>query len=110
MVDFNLWKNDITNRFPLYTSSHLTINDAFTAKAIVTIGGALVHTSSTHLSIYDAYQDLRLKLLDGDDTLLPESTTTQRDALTGLLPRTMIYNITVGRNETFDGTQWRNVL
>lgn len=42
MTDYQLWKNDITNRFTTYTTSHVAIGNGFTAKAVVTSGGALV--------------------------------------------------------------------
>ncbi len=66
MPDFNLIKDDIDFRFPLNTSSHVADGDGWTAKSVVTIGGALVKQGSFRGSEYDAYENLRGKLLDGE--------------------------------------------
>lgn len=109
MTDFNLWKNDITNRFSPTSLTDVKTNDIYIATAIVS---GVTTNSSPRMSQWDAYLHLRNTLLNVSDEdgakIVSESTTIQRDALSGLANRTVIYNITVGRNETYDGTKWNN--
>lgn len=109
MTDYNIWKNDIKHRFPRYITSHTTVGSGFTAKAIVVETEHLVTTSSYRLSIFDAYNDLRQKLLDGAEGILPKSTTAQRDALKGIIDGTLMLNITTGTQEICNNSIWSNV-
>jgi len=106
VTDYNLWKNDITNRKSPTTLDDAVDGGGFVATAII---AGVTTKSQWQMSQWDAYADLRQKLLDGNEKLLPQSTTTQRDALTGIVGGTVIDNITVGRLEKYNGTKWINV-
>jgi len=106
MTDYNLWKNDITNRFSPTSLTNAVQGSGFVATSVIS---SVTTNSAYHMSLFDAYLDLRLKLLNGDDTLLPTSTTTQRDALSGIDQGTHLYNITIGRDEVYNGTAWVGV-
>lgn len=105
MTDYLLWKNDITNRFSPTTLTDAKTNDSYIATAIIS---GVTTNSSRRMSQWDAYKDLRERLLIGDNPL-PHSTTTQRDLLTGIAISTIIDNITVGRLEKWNSTDWINV-
>ena len=107
--DFNLWFNDITHRFAPTSLDDVLNGSLYTATAIVS---AVTTNSSFKMSMFDAYFDLRCKLLDLSEidciSILPQCTTIELAALTGTLTGQMARNITVGRNEVFDGTDWKN--
>jgi len=96
MTDPNLWKNDINNRFAVTSLTDVIDGAGFVATSVIS---GVTTNSSWKMSLSDAYKDLREKLLDGDDTLLPHSTTTQADALVGIVGGTQILNTTESRQE-----------
>lgn len=102
MTDFNLWKNDITNRFTPSSLTDAIVGSGFVATAII---GGVTTKSFIQYSKWDVYQDLRLKLLGGIN-YLPISTTTQRDALTGIVDGTVMLNKTTGREEICNSAVW----
>ncbi len=106
MTDYLLWSNDIENRFSPSSLTHVAEGSGYIATAVIS---SVTTNSSYRLSLWDAYKDLREKLLDGDTTLLPESTTTQRDALTNIVNGTLMLNITTGREEICSDTDWVSV-
>ncbi len=106
MTDYLLWKNDIENRFSPTPLTDALTGSIYIATAIIS---SVTTKSGEHTSQWDAYKDLRERLLNGDDKLLPHSTTTQRDALSGIVAGTVIDNITIGRLEKYNGTAWINV-
>lgn len=103
MTDYLLWKNDIENRFSPTSLTDTVDGSLYTATAIIS---AVTTKSGVHMSLWDAYKDLREKLLDGDITLIPISTTTQRDALIGIVNGTIILNITTSREEICSSSTW----
>ncbi len=106
MTDFLLWKNDIENRFSPTSLTDSLTGSIYIATAIIS---SVTTKSGVHMSQWDAYKDLRERLLNGDDTLLPQSTTTQRDALTGIVDGTLMLNITTGREEICSSSTWIGV-
>ena len=103
MTDYMLWSNDIENRFSPTSLTDTVDVDGFIATAVIS---AVTTNSDFRLSLWDAYKNLREKLLDGVEEPLCLSTTTQRDALTGIIPGTTIFNITTQEDETYNGTGW----
>ncbi len=106
MPDKLLYANDIIHRFASHTFTETTVNSE-TLVEFKNAGSTLI-ARSQKLSIIDAYRSIRSDLLSGE-TVLFLSTTTERDALTGINTGTIIDNITVGRNEIFNGTSWEPV-
>ena len=100
----NLYINDLVHRYPSHTFEETTtgslINVKFKNASSIVVGEA------TKLVTVDAYRAIRGNLLIGEVPVY-RSTTTQRDALTGIPASTEIDNITVGRNEIWDGTNWK---
>ncbi len=103
MTDHLLWSNDIENRFSPSSLTHVVDGSGYIATAIIS---SVTTNGSFRMSLWDAYKDLRQKLLAGDDALTCISTTTQRDALTGIVGGTIIFNETTQRNEIYSGTEW----
>lgn len=103
MTDYMLWSNDIENRFSPTSLTDATDEDGYIATAVIS---AVTTNSHWRETLWDAYKDLREKLLDGDDKPLPISTTTQREALSGIVKGTIIYNDTTGKVEEYNGTDW----
>ncbi len=103
MTDHLLWSNDIENRFSPTSLSHVAEGSGYIATAVIS---SVTTNSGFRLSLWDAYKDLREKLLDGNSDLLPISTTTQRNALSGIVDGTLIYNDTTGRVEECDSDSW----
>jgi len=101
--DYNLWKNDIKNRFPTGLIDENAIGDGYETNIII---GQTTTTSSWRMSLWDAYQDLRDKLLDGEVSILPKSTTAQRNALTGIADGTELLNIDTQRAEVCFNAGW----
>ncbi len=108
MSDYNLWVNDIEHRFSPTSLTHTLNGSIYTAFAVIS---SVTTRSGERTSLFNAYESLRERLLEvGENTtILPLSTTTERDALTNIENGTVIENITIGRNEFFDGLVWRNV-
>lgn len=106
MTDHLLWKNDIENRF-----SPTSLTDALTGAIYIatSVISGVTTNSGVHMSQWDAYKDLRERLLNGDTTLLPKSTTTQRDALSGIVDGTVILNTTTGKEEICNSSSWASV-
>lgn len=104
MSNHQIWKDDITNRFPALTSlSDAVVGDGYIATAIIS---GVTTNSAWQMSLWDAWINLRGQLLQGLERPLPELTTTQRDALTGMMAGTPLFNKTNGRIEVWSGTEW----
>jgi len=105
--DYNLWKNDIENRNPTYSVSHVAVGSGFKVKVVETIGGAVVIEGAFTMTLWNAYKSLRLTLLGGEN-LIPLSTTVQRDALGTILDGTRMWNKDLKRLEICSdgGTAW----
>jgi len=111
MVDsYYLWRYDIENRETSPALSHTTVNSIIIAKAIIS---SVTTKSGDHMSLWDAYLDLRNRVLDVSEVdgarLHPIVTTTQRDLLSGIMKGTTIYNDTTGMVEEHDGTDFNIV-
>ena len=106
MSDHLIWKNDITNRFSPTSLTDATDGDGFIATAIIS---SVTIVGAWQMSLWDAYKDLRDKLLNGEDGFLPETTTTQRDALSSLVPGMLLLNVTTMRGEFYTGSAWISV-
>ena len=108
--DFLLWKNDIEHRYSPTSLTDAVSGDGYTATAIIS---SVTTNSSFRDSQLDAYFDLRNKLLGVSDEesigILPRGTTAELAALTGVIAGQSAENITVGRNEIYDGTGWKPV-
>lgn len=102
----NLYINDLIHRYASHTFDETTtgslINVQFKDSGSVTVG------ESTKLVDIDAYRAIRGNLLTGENPLF-RSTTTQRNALTGIDSGTLIDNITTGLIERYNGTAWGSV-
>lgn len=107
MTDYNLWINDINNRFSPTSLTHTTIGSTFKATAI--ISGVTTH-GLTRMSLWDAYKSLRETLLgvseSDSNNILPKSTTTQASALSGIIDGTRILNITAAREEVCNNSSF----
>jgi len=106
MVDKNLYANDLIHRYASHTFTETVVGSQ--TKVEFKNSGSVLIRSSTKLAVIDAYHTIRIDLLGSEDpTFL--TTTTQRDALTSVDRGTLIHNITVGRDEVYNGTSWQNV-
>lgn len=105
-ASYFLWKNDITNRFAPSTLDDTLTGSIYIARAIIS---GKTTKSGVHMSQWNSYKDLRERLLDGNETLPPQSTTAQRDLLENIVDGTVMDNITIGRLEKYAGTKWINV-
>ncbi len=106
MTDHNLWIHDIRNRNTVTSLSDVAVDDGFVATVII---DGLTTKSSWRMSRWDAYYDLRERLVHGDENLLPQLTTAQRTGLKPIEIGTQIYNITLKSNEIYSGTTWISV-
>lgn len=105
MADKNLYKNDLSHREGTWTFVETVVNDK---TRVEFKDGSTVKHSAFSLNIIDAYHTVREDYL-GDENPGFLSTTAERDALTNTETGTQIDNITIGRNEIFDGTTWKPV-
>jgi len=106
MSNHDLWKDDITNRFSPASLTDLAVGDGYVATAVI---GTVTTVSAWRMSKWDAYLDLRQKLLAGDERPFPRLTTIQRNALTGITQGTPILNINSHRAEYWSGIDWLSV-
>lgn len=108
MTDYMVWYNDIINRNPSASVTHVTDGDGYIATALFNEGEEDQYSikSGWAMSLWDIYKDLCEKLRNGDDRPFPISTTAQRDALSGILKSTIIYNETTDECETWTATSW----
>jgi len=106
LTDKNLYANDLIHRYASHTFTETTVGSM--TKVEFKNAGSVVIGESQNLSVIDAYRTIRNELLE-DERPLFLSTTTQRDALTNIDTAVHIHNITVGRDEVYDGTKWQNV-
>lgn len=93
MNDYMIWSNDITNRHSPESLTYAEDGDGYIATAVIS---GTTTTSRWKMSLWDAYKDLREKLLEGNDALLPTTTTTQMAALGEMDTGTFMHNITDG--------------
>ncbi len=105
-MDYNLWVYDITNRFSPTSLSHTTDGDGYRATAIIS---GVTHNGSWKMSLWGAYKHLRDSLLDGEENLLPQLTTTQRDSLSQMTKGKIIYNVTLGKFQLSTGSSYKTV-
>ena len=103
MSDYNIWKNDIKNRFPFGVISENDEGDGFVVDVVIS---GVTHKSAWQMSLWDAYKNLREQLLGGIEGILPKSTTAQRDALTGILDGAELLNVDTQRAEVCFGSEW----
>jgi len=99
MTDHEIWRSDIINRFAPSSLTDSQTEDGIVATSVIS---AVTTNSGMKLSLSDAYEDLRGKLLEGEVRPLLMLTTTQRDALTSVTDGIHILNITIDRIEFFD--------
>ena len=101
-----IYINDLVHRYPSHTFTETTTDDEVLVQ-FKNAGSVLVAQARAQSSIVlvTAYQKIRHQLLKGETPSFV-STTTQRDALTGVDQGTQIYNITSGRDEVYTGSAW----
>jgi len=103
MPDYNLIKFDLENKFPLNTFSHEAVGDGYTAKAVVTDGGAPFKQGSFRVDIYDAYKNLQDKVFDGEAVETFRLTSAQASSITNL--RELVYvNHDTGSIDCYNGS------
>jgi len=100
-----IYQNDILNRFASHTLVKTT--DAGQITWTLRDGGSTIVQTAKGLVDIEILKRLRVNLGVNESTLL-ESTTTQRDALTGVVTGQEIYNSTDDTQQTFNGTTWDN--
>ncbi len=107
MTDFLLWKNDIQNRYNPTSLTDTTTGSIHIATAVI---GGVTTNSADKASQWEAYFNLRNKLLDVSDIhgaiIWPQSTTTQRDLLSGIHSGSNIFNITTDTHQMYTGSAW----
>lgn len=107
MSDYNLWLNDIEYRFSPTSLTDALNGSLYTATAVVS---GVTTNSAPKMSQWDAYLDLRNKLLGVSEIdggiILPKSTTVELTALTGIIDGQGAQNITTGRDESCLGSAW----
>lgn len=104
MKNGDIYKFDLINRFPFssgYTIAESTENDI----TIFVVINGIIQGRSKSANRDQAIYNVRNQLVGGSD-ILPELTSTQRNTLSSVIRRQMIYNITTNAVETFDGTNW----
>lgn len=98
--DYNLWVNDITHRFSPTSLTDSLDGSIYTATAVIS---SVTTNSAPKMSQWDAYFDLRSKLLEMSEieslSVLPKGTTTELSALSGIIDGLSVLNITEGRIE-----------
>lgn len=97
-----IYENDLINRFPTYTIASSTTGSITTATAH---DGPTLIAQGSGSTVADAFFNLRDKLVGGKE-ILPDSTTTQRDALAGVIEGQYIYNSTNDAVEKFSNAVW----
>lgn len=104
-----LYVNDLKHRYPSHTFTETTTGDTVLVE-FKNAGSVLIAQARAQSSIVlvSAYQKIRSQLLNREKPAFL-STTTQRNALTGINKGTELYNITLGRDEIYDGTNWTGV-
>lgn len=107
MITYFVWGNDIVNRYTgLSFLDHTTEADGYAARC--TING--VDTKGAwKMSLFDAYKDLRDKLIEGNDLVLPYISTAQMNALpggAGDLIGIQFFNVTTRKVVYYDGDEW----
>jgi len=107
MADQALYLKDILHR--VTSGSFVELVQGSETKVTLTHSGGSI--AKQRLVALDAYKAIRNQLLGGENhTFL--STTTERDALSlnaTLDVATSIRNITIGRNEVWNGSNWVNI-
>jgi len=107
LSDYNLWVNDINNRFSPTSLTHASSGSGYTATAIIS---GVTTNSSWKMSLWHAYQSLRNKLLGVSDEdgskILAISTTTQSSALSSVTKGQLIYNSTTGECDISMGSSF----
>ncbi len=99
--DHLYWKNGINNEFSPSSLTDAEDGDGFYATAVIS---SVTTISSFRMSQYDAYQDLFEKLHQGQTNVLPQHTTTEKNALTGIYDGVSVLDITLGREDIcFEG-------
>ena len=108
--DYLLYKNDIEHRYSPTSLTDAASGGGYIATSIIS---SVTTNSGFRMSRYDAYFDLRNKLLgtseDESMGILPQGTTTELAALTGINRGQQADNITIGRTEIYDGTDFKSV-
>ncbi len=105
MPDKALYINDLLNREPTFTFTETVVGDK--TKVQFKDGATVIH-EAFQPDIIDAYRLIRADFL-GAEIPIFLSTTAERDALTTVTVFTAIHNLTVGRNEVFNGSEWVSV-
>ncbi len=98
--DYLYWKNGIENEFAPSFLEAEDVGDGFYATAIIS---SVTTKSSFRASEYDAWQNLFEKLHQGQTNVLPQHTTTEKNALTGIYDGVGLLDITLGRQEVCFG-------
>ncbi len=104
-MDKAIYANDLIHRFASHTFTEAIVGSL--TKVTFKDGISATIRERSKLDVIDAYKAIRKDLLDGESPLFL-STTTQRDALTSVDTGTMIDNVTVGRTEIFNGSDWKS--
>lgn len=103
MNDKNLYANDMIHRYASHTFTETTVESE--TKVEFKNGSSVVIKTRQKLEVVDAYRAIRQDLLDGaNPTFL--STTTQKNALAGIDIGTIVYDLTLGQDETYNGSVW----
>ena len=102
-----LWKNDIEHRFSPTSLTDALTNSIYVATAII---GGVTTNSGDKTSQWDAYLDLRNKLLDVSEfdgaAILPKGTTAELVVLTGIIDGRGVQNITTANLNICLGGVW----
>ena len=94
--DHLYWKNGIDNEFSPASLTDAAEGSGFVATAVIS---SVTTKSGFHMSQYDAYKDLFERLHQGQKNVLPQHTTTEKNALTNIYDGVRVLDITLGRED-----------
>lgn len=98
-----LARDDLNNRFASHTFTETVVGDMTLVE--FKNAGSVVVGEAIKLDVDDAYLAIRLDLV-GQLDILFRLTTTEKNALTGTVSGQVLFDITLNRSETWDGSAW----
>jgi len=95
--------NDLIARNPGYSFTETTVGGMTLVE--FKDGDSAVVEEATKIASVDAYISIR-RAMGYSDHICCCGTTTQKNALTGVMPGANIFDTTLGTQQTYDGTSW----
>ncbi len=100
-----LYRDDLLVRFPSHTFTETVVGDM--TKVEFFDGASALVFEAQKLDATDAYKNIRENLVGTPAEFMFCATVTQRDAMTGVLQGTQIFQETDKEIEAYNGVEWR---